>query len=111
MVGLGPGLTPAGDDFLLGFMVARTIQRNEQSSFESYGNEIAMRAAKASTRLSATWLSYAGQGCFGQQWHWLIDRLNGGAEGDIPQAIQAILSSGATSGADALCGFFVGMVI
>ncbi len=109
LVGLGPGLTPAGDDFLLGLLVAFTLLRTVQPSIYPYSKQIADRAATASTRLSAIWLSYAGQGYFGEEWHRLIDLLNCGAAGAIGQAIHTILNTGATSGADALCGFFVGM--
>jgi len=108
LVGLGPGLTPAGDDFLLGLLVAFTLHAHEHPDYARYGMAIVDSAAQASTRLSATWLAYAQQGRFGETWHRLIGLLNGGEAQEISDSVHTILSSGATSGADALCGFFVG---
>lgn len=111
LAGLGPGLTPAGDDFLLGFMVALSVNRNNPPGLHQQRALIAQSAAKATTPLSATWLHHAGQGHVGMRWHELVHALNNETEVQIGQTIKSIINTGATSGADALCGFLVGIEI
>ncbi len=109
LAGLGPGLTPAGDDFLVGFLMALTKEGNGQEKLSRACRLIANYAAATTTQLSARWLECAGEGHFGEEWHQLVRAINSGIDGQIAQAMTRILNTGATSGADALCGFFVGL--
>jgi uncharacterized protein YukE len=109
LAGLGPGLTPAGDDFLIGLLVALTLGSSGERKLEEYRATIATAAAQATTQLSATWLRHAAQGHFGEQWHKLVHALNRGLGPQIGQRVTTILKTGATSGADAFCGFLVGL--
>lgn len=110
LAGLGPGLTPAGDDFLVGLLAAMWTGCKEGHALwqQSVCAEIAATAATQTTRLSGAWLTCAGRGDFGVQWHALIDALNSHDSRAVHHAGQTILNTGATSGADALCGFLVG---
>ncbi|MCB0064766.1 MAG: DUF2877 domain-containing protein [Caldilineaceae bacterium] len=105
LAGLGPGLTPAGDDFLLGFLAALSAIPQSQP-----GNEIRRlvvnSAVPLTTQLSAAWLHHAGLGHFGELWHRLINTLNVGEPEQIAQSAFHIAQVGGSSGADALCGFF-----
>lgn len=108
LAGLGPGLTPAGDDFLVGVLAAlhATAHYHERTvQWQQLIHRIADTAAPRTTRLSAAWLHHAGQGHFGQHWHDLIAALNSAERPAIEQAVARIIAIGATSGADALFGF------
>ena len=114
LAGLGPGLTPAGDDFLVGLLAALyaggpMLVGNRWSVVQTQCEQIATAAASRTTTLSATWLTYAGQGAFGESWHNLIIALNQQEKTSIAEAVKGILATGATSGADALSGFLWGM--
>ncbi|HSL45554.1 MAG TPA: DUF2877 domain-containing protein [Anaerolineales bacterium] len=104
LAGLGAGLTPAGDDFIVGAMyAARIIHPAEVGS--KLAREIANTAAPLTTSLSAGWLRAAGRGELGILWHRFFDALASGDVSTIQLRITRLLSVGHTSGADALAGF------
>ncbi len=108
LAGLGPGLTPAGDDFLVGLMAALHAWPKLLPTGwmpERAAAIIAHAAAGRTTRLSAAWLRHAAVGEFGEAWHTLIHALAEGETAAIRSAAERILHTGATSGADALAGF------
>lgn len=103
LIGLGPGLTPSGDDFLGGLMIGlRALKRDD----------LAVRLARlvlpeAGTRTGA--ISYAhlvcaarGQG--GEALHRTIAAIAGSAPLDTGSCLDGIGRMGATSGWDALAG-------
>lgn len=108
--GLGPGLTPAGDDFLVGMVAGIWARYRQDMRGRSWSIEIANAAANRTTRLSETWLAHAGKGAFGEQWHHLVRAINRCDNVTIAQAMKTILHTGASSGADALCGFFAAIL-
>lgn len=108
LAGLGPGLTPAGDDFLVGLMAALHLWPGllpEAWTPQHACRQIAQAAAERTTRLSAAWIQHAAVGEFGEPWHALIRALAGGERAAIRSAADRILNTGATSGADAMAGF------
>jgi hypothetical protein len=106
LAGLGAGLTPAGDDFLVGAIYALwTCLPDAQAA--SLATAVAAEAAPLTTTLSAGWLAAAGRGEAGQPWHDLVGALAAGQTEAMQPAVQAILATGHTSGADALAGFLV----
>jgi hypothetical protein len=104
LAGLGPGLTPAGDDFIVGslyavwmvhpFVVAQTLAR-----------DVASTAAQLTTSLSAAYLRSAGSGEAGISWHRFFSALISCDSDRIYNSILEVLSMGASSGSDALSGF------
>jgi hypothetical protein len=102
LAGLGQGLTPSGDDFMMGAIyAARIIHPPEVSSV--LAREVAETAAPLTTSLSAAWIRSAGKGEAGVLWHELFEALVAGVE--IQKKIDKIMATGETSGADALQGF------
>jgi hypothetical protein len=104
LAGLGQGLTPAGDDFLMGAVYAAWIIHRHEVA-ECIAAEIAKVATPLTTSLSAAWLRAAAKGEAGILWHKLFDALISGNETAIDTRTSNILSIGATSGIDALAGF------
>ena len=111
LAGLGAGLTPAGDDFIMGAIYAVWIIYPLEVT-SALTQSIADTAAPLTTSLSAAWLRSAGQGEAGVLWHHffeaLADRVDNPAY--LQEAMENILSVGETSGADALAGFLSTMI-
>ncbi len=109
LAGLGPGLTPAGDDYLVGLMAGLRVWpgllENSGLSAEEVCQIILEATEGRTTLLSNAFLRSAREGLFGENWHELLAELSRGEARGIQRAVRCILSSGATSGADALAGF------
>lgn len=99
LAGLGGGLTPAGDDFIVGALLARWAAGAENALSEA----VAQAAAPLTTTLSAAYLRAAARGECSAYWHALLAAVAGGA--DWRPAARELLAVGHTSGADALAGF------
>ncbi|MCA9923413.1 MAG: DUF2877 domain-containing protein [Anaerolineales bacterium] len=103
LAGLGPGLTPAGDDFLMGMMYGLWATRPEEVA-RFWADVVVKTAVPRTTTLSAAWLKAAARGEAVAAWHelgrWLVRN-----ESEWETAVNAILQTGHSSGADALAGF------
>ena len=102
LAGLGVGLTPSGDDFLLGAMLCAWLAHPEPSG---YCATVADSSASRTTLLSAAFLRAAAQGECSAAWHRLLEALEVGPDDELIAAARAVLAYGHTSGADALSGF------
>lgn len=107
LAGLGPGLTPAGDDFLVGFMHAAWLRQPGVAAARCA--PLAAAAAPRTHTLSRAWLDAAARGEAGEVWHTFLHALTGPAEQTVLAAARRILPTGHTSGADALAGFLFGL--
>lgn len=104
LAGLGIGLTPTGDDFIMGAVYAAWIIHPPENA-SLFAREITNTAAPLTTSLSAAWLRSAGKGETGITWHDLFDALISGNFTRKQESVKKILAVGETSGADALAGF------
>ena len=114
LVGLGPGLTPAGDDWLAGWLLAQHLTGARPD--EVCGNRLSGLvdreiAADRTTTLSRALLTCAAAGEADAAWHALLATLAEVPMTQLPiyQSTQTILSHGATSGAAMLTGFCAGV--
>ena len=105
LAGLGIGLTPAGDDFIMGAIYAGWIVHPFEVA-KTLAREIANTAAPLTTSLSAAWLRSAGRGETGILWHHFFDALVSSNPVQVQNAVDGILATGETSGADAFAGCF-----
>lgn len=108
LAGLGGGVTPSGDDYLLGAIHALWALA-EPSAAQALGQSIAGAASPRTNRISAAWLQAAGRGEAGNEWHVLAVALASGAPPDEPAAW--LIQRGHTSGADALAGFLAAAAV
>jgi Protein of unknown function (DUF2877) len=108
LAGLGIGLTPAGDDFLLGAIYATWIIHTQEQA-RAIAEAIARTAIPLTTSLSAAWLRAGARGEAGTVWHDFFKALELSDDSKVKIAVERLLSIGHTSGADALAGF-VGML-
>lgn len=106
--GVGVGLTPAGDDFLLGVIVALWSGLREPKGLV---DSIVAEAAPRTSRLSAAWLRAAGRLEVGQAWHGLIGALHKNDKRSIVATGRRLLGIGHSSGRDGLTGFVAAVSI
>jgi Protein of unknown function (DUF2877) len=100
LAGLGPGLTPAGDDYVLGVMAALWLL-GERDPLPA----MAAACTTRTTLLSGAFLRAAAQGQFMEGWHHLAHALDRQDEPGSRRAVRHIAAIGATSGRDSLAGF------
>lgn len=114
LLGLGPGLTPLGDDWLAGWLLRRRLPpRGATASVDLPGHDspdmittyLVEGAAQRTTRLSRAWLRAAALGWVDAPWNQLLHALATGVAEEIDRAAARILRHGATSGYAMLAGF------
>lgn len=104
LAGMGPGLTPSGDDFLIGVMFG--VQSALPGARAKALSRVMCRASAGRTnRISQAWLSAAAEGEAVQAWHDLVDSIQRRDDVKVDRASQSLIELGHTSGADALAGF------
>jgi len=104
LAGLGQGLTPSGDDFILGAILAAWIIHPGNIA-KILAKDLAVTAAPLTTSLSAAWLRSAGSGEAGSLWHDFFEALISENIITIQAAQEKLHHVGHTSGDDALAGF------
>jgi len=104
LAGLGQGLTPSGDDFIMGALLAAWIIHPANIA-KVLAEDLAFTAAPLTTSLSAAWLRSAGKGEAGSLWHHFFDALLSENIMTIQSSLEKLHNVGHTSGDDALAGF------
>lgn len=101
LAGLGPGLTPLGDDLLLGCSLALTILAQEPAPDHDWlalRGLLARIAAPATTARSAAWLRQAGNGEFARELTVLAHALCAANARLISRLLKRMLTIGSSSG-------------
>lgn len=113
LIGLGPGLTPSGDDFLVGVMA--TLARGGggggaalRAALEAISWAVAQREHTTSD-VSRHYLRLATSGHFGQSLTELLDAFTWSSSVEQERCIRQLLAIGSSSGADTLAGIALGM--
>jgi hypothetical protein len=108
LIGLGRGLTPAGDDMLLGFLAAVNHVSPDRAFVRALGEAVSASLG-ATTDLSAQALKNA----LDRDYHEFVQKcirdLCEGAPEEVYISAAALLKVGATSGSDIACGMYFGM--
>lgn len=92
--GRGPGLTPAGDDYLAGALVADALLRPERARYRE-----AAAAAVRTTDISRAFLEWAARGRSIDPLHRLLVGVAGACSERAGEAVASLAAIGATSGA------------
>ena len=104
LLGLGVGLTPAGDDFLGGFLAGLG-----GAPAATFGRKLKPLVRAGTTALSAAFLERACDGSFSEHLGTTARLLRVAAPGsELEDAARRLLAFGGTSGADALAGLIWG---
>ncbi len=112
LLGLGPGLTPSGDDVLTGLIAATLVLGQAIGQpvtfYHRFSAEALAIAYSRTNKLSITWIEYAGRGEVAEHLGRLFEALTQADTALIEHAAHEVLSSGATSGGDILAGIILG---
>lgn len=103
LLGLGPGLTPSGDDFIAGMMIA-LHGIGDIKTAEKIWQAVSRQSATATNPVSYAHLRSASAGYGSAALHNAIAMIVCGRTGEIQPAITQAASIGHTSGWDALAG-------
>lgn len=115
LAGLGCGLTPAGDDMLLGFAAGLRACSGTDAGrlafLETFGR--ALRAAAQRTNdISRTYLLLAARGKFSSSVMDVLRAVGRGESGDsLASAVNRLLSTGHSSGRDTAAGLLAGLAV
>jgi len=109
LFGLGTGLTPSGDDLILGLLLTTNRCQTwitDRSDLERMNQDVIRTARARTTSLSASLIECAAMGQADER---LVGALDGILTGNSPidACAQDLLSWGSTSGVDALAGMAV----
>lgn len=99
-IGRGPGLTPAGDDFIVGFLAGNSAMTNSLIKLEP--------APSSTNDISFAALSEACQGYFSAPILALVESLRVGQSAKIENAVTENLAIGDTSGMAGTLGVLLG---
>lgn len=101
LAGVGPGLTPAGDDFLAGAMLGAWLAHPDPQAF---CHLVLEAAAPRTTALSIAYLRAAASGHCSEPWHDLLHCVACKSGSRLEAAVRGVVAHGATSGSDTLAG-------
>jgi hypothetical protein len=103
LIGLGPGLTPSGDDYLAGVLVAlRWLGRGAQA--DSLWRWLEPQLAGGTSAISAAHLAAAATGQVHEALHELLENLAAWQAPDLHPTLSKLDAVGHSSGWDALAG-------
>jgi hypothetical protein len=104
IIGLGPGLTPSGDDVLVGLLAALHVPGRPCEAMRGIGRRIARDAAGGTNAVSAAALREAARGRVREPIVVLLRALLHEGPDAVSRALAAVLEIGAASGADIATG-------
>ena len=114
LVGLGAGLTPSGDDLLVGYLAGLwcTVQnRRERMQFISSLGKTVIRLSRLTTDISRNYLYHASRGQFSSRLADLAHVICRGENSDrLFITIESAMQVGHTSGMDSVTGLLLGLV-
>ncbi|WP_100160226.1 DUF2877 domain-containing protein [Proteus columbae] len=103
-IGLGIGLTPSGDDYLVGLMAFLLLEKHPIHSLSSIFYQGIMQSKMNTTPISAITLEKALEQEYRENMYQLIQSLVDAQETNIYSQVLAILNIGSSSGSDMLFG-------
>lgn len=110
LLGLGPGLTPSGDDFLVGLFAVLSIPGSPCERLRGIGLDIVSDVHRRTNAVSAAALVAAARGRVRESIVALLRALLIG-DRDVATALKRVLAIGSTSGSDIAAGLLAGLRI
>jgi hypothetical protein len=113
LIGLGPGLTPSGDDLLVGYLAGLwcTVQdKNERNEFIAHLGETISRLSGNTNDISRTYLYHAVRGQVSRRLADLAEAISrGGEHQPLLELAEAAMKIGHTSGMETVTGLLLGL--
>jgi Protein of unknown function (DUF2877) len=107
--GLGPGLTPAGDDFNSGLLIALNLVEKICRWDLKKSINLVWQEAVGSNLFTNAFLLCASRGLLFNKFRELLNAVLYSDQNNILNNTESVLAIGETSGADQLVGFLIGM--
>jgi hypothetical protein len=114
LIGLGPGLTPSGDDFIVGYLAGLWSTAGTEQSKRSFllliGNWL-FNSLKGTNEISRTYIRYAMEGEVSEPLAVLARRIAKGENmNGIKESTEEAFQVGSTSGTDGVLGLLLGIL-
>lgn len=107
LIGRGPGLTPAGDDVVCGYLAARAVV--DPAGFVEDGAAVRRAVDRTSEPSRSLLLAAADHGVTFRPAMRLRDAVLAGRHDDLPAALRALTQLGSTTGRAVLTGIVAGL--
>ncbi|NHC38367.1 DUF2877 domain-containing protein [Bacillus sp. MM2020_1] len=111
LIGLGPGLTPSGDDFLTGLMATFHLPNCPCLSFRSFNENVVTSAQSLTNDISYMTLKMASVARVRESIVTLLHLALNGEEEHLISALQEVLKIGSSSGTDIALGLVSGLEV
>lgn len=112
MIGLGPGVTPAGDDVLIGFLAGMWSAAGENKEkltlIESFGNALS-QLTDQTNEISRTYLYHAIRCEFSSSLINLVNAIEDGEAEHLVSTAKEAMRVGHSSGMDSITGLLIGL--
>jgi hypothetical protein len=113
LAGLGPGLTPSGDDYLAGFAAAWVLASESLGRgprwCASVPAAVLAGAARGASALGLGWIRHATRGEVGEPMAHVFTALLGVTPVGLAPAVRGVIALGSTSGTDWMTGALAGV--
>lgn len=109
LIGLGPGLTPAGDDFLTGLLALCAAPSMRLHAYTALLAELVRTHQGATTDISFTTLKEAARGRVRESIMAVLDAVANDNQDTLETAAQKVIAIGKTSGTDIVSGMQAGL--
>jgi hypothetical protein len=109
LVGLGPGLTPSGDDFLTGLFTIFNMKNNPFYPYRSFCEEVLKKARTLTNDISYMTLKKAANGKVRDSIISFLNSILVEDDQDLILSLNKLLNIGSSSGTDIAYGIVFGM--
>lgn len=113
LIGLGAGLTPSGDDILVGYLAGlwcSVLDKNERIQFVTSLGKAVVRFSRQTNDISRTYLYHASRGQVSRRLAELAETICHGEYPDrVLSKVESAMQVGHTSGMDAVTGLLIGL--
>lgn len=114
MIGLGPGVTPTGDDILIGYLAGLWSTAGEDKEkltfIESFGAAL-LQFVDQTNEISGTYLYHAIHGQFSSSLINLVNAIANGENENLLLASKYAMRVGHSSGMDSVTGLLIGLTV
>ena len=115
VIGLGPGLTPSGDDFIVGYLSGLWSTTNNEPARLHFLSSLKANVSSVlnkTNRISRECIQHALEGSVSQPIATLAQEIgDGGAWSRLRKAFDNVIQIGHTSGGDAMLGLLLGLIV
>lgn len=109
LLGLGPGLTPSGDDFLVGLFTILNMKSSPSLLHQLFCDEVVKKAQSLTNDISYMALKKASVGEVRESIILLLNNLINGSEDELILSLTKVLNIGSSSGTDIALGLVAGL--